>query len=132
MFPPETKAVIGPGQRSCSFQKPTFMTFHGEIILVIWLCILTQTQSVSKEQYDLLVNGLHGLYSSLHFVERMGTFFECTFLNNCFTLYTEYNASCKVKEQRDRFETISHDFRNIFDKWLSHGVKTSIKMIHVY
>ena len=31
---PETKAVIGPGQRSCSFQKPTFMTFHGQIILV--------------------------------------------------------------------------------------------------
>ena len=33
--PPETKAVIGPGQRSCSFQKPTFMTFHGQIILVL-------------------------------------------------------------------------------------------------
>ena len=30
------------------------------------------------------------------------------------------------------FETISHDFRNIFDKWLSHGGKTSIKMIHLY
>ena len=30
--------------------------------------------------------------------------------------FTEYNASCKVKEQKDGFETISHDFRNNLDK----------------
>ena len=29
--------------------------------------------------------------------------------------YTEYNASCQVKVQKDGFETVSHDFRNIFD-----------------
>ena len=28
--------------------------------------------------------------------------------------------------------TISHDFRNIFAKWLLHVVKTPIKMIHLY
>ena len=36
---------------------------------------------------------------------------------------TEYNASCQVKVQKDGFETISHDFWNIFDKWLSHRIK---------
>ena len=30
--------------------------------------------------------------------------------------FTEYNASCQVKEQKDEFETISHDFRRSFDK----------------
>ena len=34
LFPPETKAVIGPGQRSCSFQKPTF---HGQISSIVFL-----------------------------------------------------------------------------------------------
>ena len=30
------------------------------------------------------------------------------------------------KMQKDGFETISHDFRNIFDNWLSHLSKEDI------
>ena len=53
-------------------------------------------------------------------------------ISSLFSVSTEYNTTCQEKVQKGGFETISHDFRNIFDKWLSHGVKKSIKIIHLH
>ena len=47
------------------------------------------------------------------------------------TAFTEYNGPLQVKVQKEGFEAISQYSEVFFDKSIPHGVKASIKMVHV-